>query len=127
MFFYFSLFGATRFRGRLGLGRDYILNNYGTLLFLVDDNLKNEPWSTPGKSYKPCALDENCGREICVASNKDNLARTFKSIHEFLYFYHYEFDGRAIRSVHVGLGKCSSLFGDEGKIFKVNLKRIVAF
>ena len=29
MFFYFSLFGATRFRGRLRLGGAYILNNYG--------------------------------------------------------------------------------------------------
>ena len=29
MFFCFSLFGATRFRGRLCLGRGYILNNYG--------------------------------------------------------------------------------------------------
>ena len=29
MFFYFSLFGATRFRGQLGLKHDYILNNYG--------------------------------------------------------------------------------------------------
>ena len=29
MFFNFSLFAATIFRGRLCLGRDYILNNYG--------------------------------------------------------------------------------------------------
>ena len=59
MFFYFSLFAATIFWGRLGLGRDYILNNYGILKTLNKDsyaiipmsNGKNVPFIIARSSY----------------------------------------------------------------------------
>ena len=91
-------------------------------LFKVDDNGKDWPWSDKLKpaSYggcDECNGDAACGQEICVASKKDNLARTFKSVCEFLQKYH---DAKDIRTFHVGLGKCSGLFGEGSMHFKID-------
>ena len=83
----------------------------------VDDNGKDWPWSNnPGGNCNECLGDKVCGQEICVASNKDNLARTFKSVCNFLEKFH---DAKDIRTFHVGLGKCSGLFGEGSMHFRI--------
>ena len=86
--------------------------------FKVDDNGKDWPWSNnPSGNCNECLGDkEVCGQEICVASNKDSLARTFKSVCNFLEKYH---DAKDIRTLHVGLGKCSGLFGEGSMHFRI--------
>jgi hypothetical protein len=97
-----------------GLVRRILHIQKGDCADAIDDNGKDWPWSNnPSGNCNECLGDkEVCGQEICVASNKDSLARTFKSVCNFLEKYH---DAKDIRTLHVGLGKCSGLFG-EGKL-----------
>ena len=85
--------------------------------FSVEGKGHEWEWSTKPKSCQKCQSqnDTGCGTEVCIASNKDSIARTYPNLCEFYTDFH---DAKEVITIHIGLGSCQKLFSQGGKYHK---------